>query len=213
MRDRLCLRCAALAVGEASSPAELLRTPLAPLGPTSTVAAAAAATTTSARAAHLSLWLPRTHLTRMQVELDGVVIHKRVLNDALFCHKSPAATTRYLIDVDGVSEEHKSSGLWVGPAAGSTAAQRSAGGRVLPPGSRKLQYIVREPYVPPDGHYRFCRGTIKNGDALRVYSKVREGRIFIDGPHVVHEVTIGRELVFRRSPESLTLLAFPRAQR
>lgn len=167
----------------------------------------------SAIVAALEGRLRRTHLSRMQVELDGVVIHKRVLNDALFCHKSPAATTRYLIDVDGVSEEHKSSGLWVGPAAGSTAAQRSAGGRVLPPGSRKLQYIVREPYVPPEGHYRFQRGLIKNGEALRVYSKVREGRIFIDGPHVVHEVTIGRELVFRRSPEPLTLLAFPRAQR
>mgnify|MGYP001628070672 CR=1 FL=1 len=163
-------------------------------------------------AAALEGRLRRTHLSRMQVELDGVVIHKRVLNDALFCHKSPAATTRYLLDVGGVSEEQKSSGLWVGPAAGSTAAQRSAGGRVLAPGSRKLQFIVREPYVPPDGHYRHRRGLIKNGDALRVFSKVREGRVYIDGPHVVHEVTIGRELVFRRSPEPLTLLAFPRAQ-
>jgi len=63
-----------------------------------------------------------TTLTRMRVERDGEVLHRRVLNDALFCHRSPAATTRYIISHEGREEHHKSSGVWVGPAAGSTAA-------------------------------------------------------------------------------------------
>jgi len=151
-------------------------------------------------------------LTRMQVELDGVVLDRRVLNDALFCHRSPAATTRYILR-DGELEEHqKSSGLWIGPAAGSTAAQRSAGGRVLPPGSRRLQYIVREPYVPNAGSYRLRRGLVGADDALCLHSQIREGRVYLDGPHVVHEVGIGSELCFRRSAEPLSLLAFPRAE-
>lgn len=155
--------------------------------------------------------LPPVKLTRMQVELDGEVLHRRVLNDALFCHKVPAATSRYILRCGGVEEEQKSSGMWIGPAAGSTAAQRSAGGKILPPRSKKLQYIVREPYVPPEGHYRLRRGLVPDGESLRLTSQVREGRVFLDGPHVVSTVTVGADLTFRRSDEPLTLLAFPRA--
>ena len=155
--------------------------------------------------------LKATRLTRMQVELDGRVVHKRVLNDALFCHRSPAATTRYILRLEGSEESQKSSGLWIGPAAGSTAAQRSAGGRVLAPGSRKIQFVVREPYHPPEGAYRFRRGLISPGEALVVLSQVREGRLYLDGPRVTEDVTLGTELRFSRSDEPLTVLAFPRA--
>ncbi|UJR83536.1 NAD(+)/NADH kinase [Sandaracinus amylolyticus] len=160
--------------------------------------------------------LRETRLTRMEVELEGEILSKRVLNDALFAHASPAATTRYVLrhthDDGRVSEEeHKSSGLWIGPAAGSTAAQLSAGGRVMPVGSKRLQYIVREPYLPPEGSYRMVRGLIDPGEELAVVSKVREGRVFMDGPHHVRDVRMGAKLVFRRSDEPLTLLGFPRA--
>lgn len=156
--------------------------------------------------------LRATSLTRMKVELDGRVLHRRVLNDALFCHRSPAATTRYILRHGETEETQKSSGLWIGPAAGSTAAQRSAGGRVMPPSSRRLQYVVREPYVPPDGSYSLRRGLVGAHDRLLVHSQIREGVVFLDGPHVVHEVPIGSELAFSRSHEPLTLLAFPRAR-
>ncbi len=152
-----------------------------------------------------------TSLTRMQVARDGQVLHRRVLNDALFCHRSPAATTRYIIRAGDVEEHHKSSGVWVGPAAGSTAAQRSAGGKVLPPSSRRLQFVVREPYVPPEGSYALRRGLVGADDALVLHSQIREGVVFLDGPHVVHDVPIGSTLTFSRSDEPLTLLAFPRA--
>lgn len=157
--------------------------------------------------------LKATKLSRMQVELDGKVVHKRVLNDALFCHRSPAATTRYILHHQGIEEPQKSSGLWIGPAAGSTAAQRSAGGRILAPGSRKIQFVVREPYHPPEGSYRFQRGLVSNGDELVIDSQVREGRLYLDGPRVMFEVGLGAQLRFSRSDEPLTVLAFPRAQR
>jgi len=157
--------------------------------------------------------LRATKLTRMEVSLDDVVIHRRVLNDALFCHKVPAATTRYILVDRDVEEAQKSSGLWVGPAAGSTAAQKSAGGRVLPPGSRKIQYVVREPYYPPEGAYRLRRGLVSNGDSLLIYSQVREGRLYLDGPRLCFDVSLGTRVRFRRSDESLWLLGFPRANR
>ncbi|MEO8876280.1 MAG: NAD(+)/NADH kinase, partial [Polyangiaceae bacterium] len=43
--------------------------------------------------------MKRVVLTRMQVEINGAVVHKRVLNEALYCHASPAATSRYILRV------------------------------------------------------------------------------------------------------------------
>lgn len=159
-------------------------------------------------------------LTRMSVELDGEIVTRRVLNDVLFAHASPAATTRYLLRVeDGrrtIEEEHKSSGLWVGPSAGSTAAQRSAGGEVLPAESERIQYVVREAYVPDDGTGRrvigprLRIGTVPHAGAITLVSKIREGRLFVDGPHRVRDVSLGSEVVLRASEEPLTLLGYPR---
>src|SRR5690606_23825873 len=122
-----------------------------------------------------------TKLARMEVALDGELVSTRILNDILFCHSCPAATTRYIIALGDVREEQLSSGIWVGPAAGSTAAQRSAGGRVLAPGSQKIQYIVREPYHGMGEGYQLTKGVIGPGEALHLRGKIREGRIYMDG--------------------------------
>jgi NAD+ kinase len=147
-------------------------------------------------------------LARVQIALDGEVLSRRVLNDVLFCHEIPAATSRYLIRLGDVEEEHRSSGLWVGPAAGSTAAQRSAGGRVLPPTSHQIQFVVREPYVPNGTRYKLAKGLFSDGQQLVVTSKIHGGRIYVDGPHLKRGVALGGEISVRRSPESLTVLGF-----
>jgi NAD+ kinase len=145
-------------------------------------------------------------LTRMAVTRNGRLVSGRVLNDALFCHHSPAATTRYILKLGKIVEEQKSSGFWIGPAAGSTAAQRSAGGKILPLTSSVLQLVVREPYTPEGDKLRAVRALVRAGGELFVRSKIREGRLFIDGPHESIEVEMGDQLIFRRSAESLTVL-------
>jgi NAD+ kinase len=152
-------------------------------------------------------------LTRMSVLVNNRAVSTRVLNDALFCHKSPAATSRYILTLGGAVEEQKSSGFWIGPAAGSTAAQRSAGGRILPLTSRKLQLVVREPYTPEGERLRLTRVLIEEDNELFMRNKTREGRIFIDGPHESFAIDMGDRLVFKRSPESLVVLGLaPRRQ-
>ena len=146
------------------------------------------------------------HLARMTVLVNGIVASTRVLNDALFCHRSPAATSRYILTLGRVVEEQKSSGFWMGPAAGSTAAQRSGGGKILPLTSKKLQLVVREAYTPEGEKLRLTRVLVPDGKELSVRSKIREGRLFIDGPHEFVDIEMGDHLVFRRSPESLTVL-------
>lgn len=147
-----------------------------------------------------------TELTRMRVDCDGVTVSHRVLNDALFCHACPAATSRYIAVHGRVSEEQKSSGMWVGPAAGSTAAQRSAGGRVLPLDSPCIQFVVREPYEPTGVSYRLRRGVVAPGGVLELRSKIRDGRLYLDGPHVGHAVDFGSVARMLASDEPLTLL-------
>jgi NAD+ kinase len=150
--------------------------------------------------------LRRTVLTRMKVTLNGQVVAARVLNEALFCHASPAATSRYIVHFDGIEEQQKSSGFWIGPAAGSTAAQRSAGGRVLPLTSKQLQLVVREPYTPHRERYRLCCPLIPPGEPVVVRSKMHEARIFIDGPDTVIPVGFGDAIEFTQAPQSLTVL-------
>jgi len=176
-----------------------------------------------ALAAALDGTLERVELTRMRVELNGDALHDRVLNEALFCHSSPAATSRYILRLrahehDGAGsgsqvlaeEEHKSSGLWVGPAAGSTAAQRSAGGLVLPLDSLDLQYVAREPYRPHGEPLKLTLGLVVGEQSLDVKSRMRQARLFLDGDHLVHDVTIGDVVTMRRSSEPLVVLGLKR---
>jgi NAD+ kinase len=157
--------------------------------------------------------LAATALTRMRVEVNGKLVHGRVLNEALFCHASPAATSRYILSLPRGEEDQRSSGLWIGTAAGSTAAQRSAGGKVLPLASRRIQYVVREPYTPIGGRIRFAHGYIEPGDALVLRSKMREGKVFLDGHRIVHPITLGDIVTMRRSDDSLTVLGIAKKRR
>jgi NAD+ kinase len=164
-------------------------------------------------AAALSGKLRVTSLARMQVALDGEVLSCRVLNDALYSHECPAATSRYALRVGRTHEEHKSSGVWVGPAAGSSAAQRSAGGKLLPAESQDLQFVVREPYEPAGVKYALHQGLIAPGQTLRLDSRMRAGRLYLDGPHDVYPVEMAARIEFRRSKEPLSLLGFTRRTR
>jgi NAD+ kinase len=150
--------------------------------------------------------LRRTVLNRMAVSINGEVVAARVLNDALLCHASPAATSRYIVRLGDVEEQQKSSGLWIGPAAGSTAAQRSAGGRVLPLTSRRLQLVVREPYTPHGESYRLRYALVPPGQKLSVRSKMHDARIFFDGPETSTGLDYGDLVEFADAPEALTLL-------
>jgi len=162
-------------------------------------------------AAALEGTLKSTRLARMRVDVGDDVISARVLNDALYCHESPAATSRYILEFGGEQERQMSSGVWVGPAAGSTAAIRSAGGKVLPTGSQKIQFVVREPYRGVDNKYRLVKGMVAPGEELRITSRMTKGRIFLDGTQKVYSVGIGDRIRMTLSQEPLTLLGLERS--
>jgi NAD+ kinase len=157
--------------------------------------------------------LPSVELTRMAVAVNGRLRTKHVLNEALYCHSSPAATSRYLLRHGKSTEEQRSSGIWIGPAAGSTAAQRSAGGRVLPLASRGLQLVVREPYTPSGRPYGLIKLAIPDGDVVHVESKMDDAALFFDGPHRHVPVRLGDRVSFFASDEPLSVLGLSRRSR
>jgi len=150
--------------------------------------------------------LRQLSLSRMAVVVNGRMRSKRVLNEALYCHNSPAATSRYILHVGRITETQRSSGIWIGPPAGSTAAQRSAGGRVLPIGSRQLQLVVREPYTPRGKKNALARAIIKPSQRAIVTSKMDDSSLFLDGPQRTIGVRLGDQIEFFLSDTPLQVL-------
>jgi NAD+ kinase len=134
-------------------------------------------------------------LARLHVEKDGQAMLP-VLNDVLVCNQNPASTSRYILQVGKKKEEQKSSGIWISTAAGSTAAIRGAGGTVLPLEDKRYQWIVREPYPQPSHEPSMLFSLMKPQQLLKVHSKMREGRMYMDGSMRMHAFEFGSVLTF-----------------
>jgi len=124
-------------------------------------------------------------------------------------HDHPAATSRYRLTVGERDEEHRSSGLWIATAAGSTAGIRSSGGRPMPLRSPRLQNRVRELYREPGREYTLEAGFLGRAESLTVDSKMEEGHVFIDGARTAYRFRFGVRLVVRTAKHPLRLFADP----
>ncbi len=142
-------------------------------------------------------------LHRLSMTVDGVETGPPALNDILYANQNPAGTTRYLLSMGGGTEEQKSSGLWISPAPGSTAATRSAGGKILSLESKQFQFVVREPYAPPHRKYRFLRRTLSPGQKMEIVSMMDDAALFVDGPHRIYPVRRGSRIVIRPAKKSV----------
>jgi NAD+ kinase len=149
-------------------------------------------------------WRP-VELARLQITVDGKTLSELALNDVLVTHYCPAATTRYLIRVGELEEEHRSSGIWISTAAGSTAGIGSAGGRRMPLRSRHIQYLVRELYREPQQEYELTRGLIPPESGLTIASKMPDGRLYIDGARTQYLFPFGARAHIEIAEKSLKL--------
>lgn len=153
--------------------------------------------------------MPITELTRLEIRLGRTRLPHLVLNDVLITHQNPGATSRYALRVGGREEIHRSSGMWIATAAGSTAGIRAAGGKLLPARSTRMQYAVRELYVPPGSKpFRLTTGTVDEGVEIRVESHMVEGALFIDGPRHRYPLSLGDVVTARVSKTPLNAVGF-----
>lgn len=148
---------------------------------------------------------PIRRLNRMRLSIDGRDIDFPAMNDVLIAHQSPAAMSRYLLRVGGHSERQRGSGLWISTAAGSTGAVRSAGGRIMPLGSARLQYLAREPFHENGDRYTLRHGIVAPGEGIAVTSLMREGAFWVDGAHWSRALPHGAVLTARNHPHPLRI--------
>ncbi len=149
--------------------------------------------------------LPLMSLARLQLAINDMILPFYALNDLLITHVNPAAMAAYDLCIDTENERQKSSGIWLSTAAGSTAGIRAAGGHVLPLDSRKRQYLVREPYAGTGPRYHLLKGLIPPEATIEVTSRMRRGRVFIDGPHLRYALGLGDRLSVALAPTPLRL--------
>ncbi len=148
-----------------------------------------------------------TPLPRAMLEINGKGEGIHFLNDLLITHRRPAAMSRYWVQIGTEKEEHRSSGLWISTAAGSTGAIQSAGGRRMPVASRALQYRPRELYHGVQSRYRLTGGIVACGKKILVGSLMQDGMICIDGEHQALPFRYGDFLRVVPSPYPLNWIA------
>lgn len=148
-------------------------------------------------------------LLRLQATLNGQILEQNALNEILVAHKNPAGTSRYIIEINKVSEEQLSSGIWIGSPAGSTGAIKAAGGKVMPITGSEIQYIIREPYFRHGKPCELIKGVLKS--PVKVVSQMRTGAIYIDGQHTEYPFRIGDELIVETSSNPLYAFVNPKA--
>lgn len=145
-------------------------------------------------------------LNRLQLSVPGKKIKMNILNEALICHKNPAAMSRYYLQIGKHREEQKSSGIWISSAAGSSGAIRSAGGKILPPDSAYFQYKPRELYRGVGKNYHLTGDVLPLRQRLEMTSLMKDGMIFIDGCHCHIPFHFAERIIFTRSPEPLRVV-------
>jgi NAD+ kinase len=156
------------------------------------------------------------NIHRMVIEnrtawLNPVPVAVPVLNDILVHDASPGATSRFILQVRGVSERQDGSGLWIGTAAGSTGALRSAGGKFMELTAQKFEFVSREACIKPDRErFKLLRRVLRQNEEITVISRMRRGMLFVDGQYRTFDFPIGDRLIIKRNPQDLVAFVNPK---
>lgn len=135
-------------------------------------------------------------------QTGGEIVTDPILNDFLYANANPAATTRYQLTVGERSEVHRSSGIWLATAAGSTAAIHAAGGNLVGLEEQKFQYLVRELYQAPGG----VRCILEKGfwdfehRSFSIENRCDDAILALDGQHGLIRLGFGDTICFEKAP-------------
>ena len=148
------------------------------------------------------------HSAHVHVIQSGKILKSDpVVNDFLFANKHPAATSRYAIHFNDKKEEHKSSGIWVCCAAGSSAAISAAGGSAMPLEGTGLQFLVRELFQGKKDTTNQLSNEIFDPDldSFKIINHCDEAILATDGQHGTISLQYGDTISFKKE-KSLSLV-------
>lgn len=122
-------------------------------------------------------------ICRLQAFIDDKKIDTPILNEILFCHKNPASISKYSLKIDEYEEIHRSSGLFVATALGSSGAIFSAGGQILNSQDFCGQFLVREFFHSDKIKPKLINGLFDQNKKLYIKNHIDNCKIYIDGAH------------------------------
>ncbi|MBT4376576.1 nicotinate (nicotinamide) nucleotide adenylyltransferase [archaeon] len=138
---------------------------------------------------------------RIAIRKNGRLKDSYAMNEVFIGARNQFMTSRYVFELDGISEEHRSSGVLVVTPKGSHAWYKSAGG--IPYAERVLKYLVREPFVCRLFDSKMLKGEIK--DKIKFHSTMLNGGVIALDSNKVYFFNKGDEveLSFAKSPLSI----------
>ncbi len=145
-------------------------------------------------------------LHRLSVKIQGQKTRYHVLNDVLLCDANPAAMSRYELTISGKTEIHRGSGIWISPAAGSSGAIHSAGGKKLSLLSSLVQYQPRELHRRFPDEYKLKGGVLSIKKPLVLKSLMHYGAVYLDGAHQKIPVHFGDRIHISNSSFPLRVI-------
>ena len=147
-----------------------------------------------------------TSLPRLRFEINGTTAPYLALNDAFFSHRSPAASTRYLLRVGNEREMQVSSGIWVTTQSGSSGGISSAGGDVMDFGDERMQYRVMCPYEGLEGVCKLSHGY--TDQHLKIVSRSPNNAVYLDGPTLSYRLDFGSILKIDIAPHPIAIYGY-----
>ena len=150
-------------------------------------------------------------LLRLEAALNGKKLPFKALNEVYAGSREAYHVSRYTLVIGKRKEEQKSSGILIATPAGSYAWVRSAGGKTLPLTAKKIEYVVREPYVGRLTKPKMTKGVLSGSQSITLISKIWErhkGVVVIDSYKKEFEFKNGDRLVVRAAKQPLNLVSF-----
>ena len=124
-----------------------------------------------------------------------------VLNDFLFTNSNPSATSRYALTWNDIREVHKSSGIWIATATGSTAAIRAAGGTIMDRLDPRSQFKVRELYQVEGSEKHILEGIFDPEICpITIENQCDSALLALDGQRGVISLKFGDRVSFQKGP-------------
>lgn len=141
---------------------------------------------------------------RLQVIKNGVILKENAINEIYVGAKNQFHTSRYVIEHEGIKEEHRSSGVLVVSSIGSAAWYKSAGGK--PFEGDLFKFLVREPFISRIFNSKLLSGEIFREEIITFYSTMYDGGVIAMDSNKVYDFNLGDKVEIKFSDNPLKII-------
>jgi len=146
-------------------------------------------------------------LPRLEAYINNKKIETFALNEFFVGTRKSYHAAKYIIQVDGRKERHKSSGILITTPTGSHAWAKSCCSKTLPLDSKNYQFVVREPY---EGkvfkNYKLKYGTLNKNQKISIVSEMLDGILIADSVGKEHSLKNGSKATIKLSNKNINAI-------